>query len=95
MRTGNHLVIKRIVEAINQNKKKGERFIITIDGTSGVGKSTIAEEICSNYKNDCCLIKADTLLVGYGNRYRRMRVTPFDYEDYIVNNWFNKLTKII
>ncbi len=93
MKSGNNLVSKRILQEIQKIRKNKERLIVTIDGTSGSGKSSISREVFKFINDEACLINGDSLLVNYRNRYKRLRKNPFNYEEFIVNGWFAKVTK--
>jgi uridine kinase len=94
MKDPNKLVVKRIHEEIQKiSKEKKGRIIVTLDGTSGVGKTSISARLKQKIKDNITVINGDSLLVSYRARYSRLNKNKNDPEEFYRNCWFNKKIK--
>jgi len=94
--TGNDNFVKVITEKVSfWQIQAGKKIIVGLDGTSGIGKSTIAKQISLNNPN-ITVVHLDQFAFPLKQRFKKLKNTQ-DKPSIYQNGWYNirKFKKII
>jgi uridine kinase len=94
MRDPNKLITQRIIQEIQKLKKlNNDRIIITLDGTSATGKSSIANSLYKKMPKEVSVVHGDSMIVNYRIRYQRIMSGSKKTNKFYTSDWFNKNLK--